>query len=74
MRWVLLKDRGHLKPEAAADLDALIAKMTTVRTARAWRLTVAPGHAGLDSGVCQRAGLLGDVGLHAAPGASRPGP
>jgi len=36
MRWALLKDRGHLKPEAAADLDALIAKMTTVRTARAW--------------------------------------
>ena len=36
MRWTLLKDRSRLKPEAAADLDALIAKMTTVRTARAW--------------------------------------
>ena len=32
----LLKDRARLRPEAAADLDALIAKMTTVRTARAW--------------------------------------
>ena len=36
MRWSLLKDRSSLRPEAAADLDALIAKMTTVRTARAW--------------------------------------
>ena len=36
MRWSLLKDRSRLKPEATADLDALIAKMTTVRTARAW--------------------------------------
>ncbi len=36
MRWLLLKDRASLKPEAAADLDALIARMTTVRTARAW--------------------------------------
>ena len=36
MRWTLLKDRSRLKPEAAADLDALIARMTTVRTARAW--------------------------------------
>ncbi len=36
MRWSLLKDRSNLKPEAAADLDTLIAKMTTVRTARAW--------------------------------------
>ena len=36
MRWALLKDRCHLKPEAAADLDALIAKMASVRTARAW--------------------------------------
>lgn len=36
MRWALLKDRASLRPEAAADLDALIAKMTTVRTARAW--------------------------------------
>ena len=36
MRWSLLKDRARLKPDAAADLDALIAKLTTVRTARAW--------------------------------------
>jgi transposase len=36
MRWALLKDRASLRPEAAADLDALIARMTTVRTARAW--------------------------------------
>jgi transposase len=36
MRWSLLKDRSRLAPEAAADLDALIARMTTVRTARAW--------------------------------------
>lgn len=35
MRWSLLKDRSRLSPAAAADLDALIAKMTTVRTARA---------------------------------------
>jgi transposase len=36
MRWSLLKDRASLRPEAAADLDALIARMTIVRTARAW--------------------------------------
>jgi transposase len=36
MRWSLLKDRSRLSTAAAADLDALIAKMTTVRTARAW--------------------------------------
>ncbi len=36
MRWSLLKDRSGLKPEAAADLDALIARFTRVRTARAW--------------------------------------
>lgn len=36
LRWLLLKDRASLRPEAAADLDALIARMTTVRTARAW--------------------------------------
>ena len=36
MRWSLLKDRSRLLPAAAADLDALIAKMTTVCTARAW--------------------------------------
>lgn len=36
MRWKLLKDRGRLNTRDSADLDALIAKMTTVRTARAW--------------------------------------
>ncbi|MFY8019004.1 MAG: ISL3 family transposase [Inhella sp.] len=36
MRWTLLKDTAKLKPAAAADLDALIAKMTVKRTARAW--------------------------------------
>jgi transposase len=36
MRWALLKDRAALKSDAAADLDALIARMTRVRTARAW--------------------------------------
>lgn len=36
MRWSLLKNRASLKPEAAADLYALIARMATVRTARAW--------------------------------------
>jgi transposase len=37
LRWSLLKDRSHLSEGAAADLDALIARMTTMRTARAWR-------------------------------------
>ena len=36
LRWSLLKDRSRLKPEAAADLDALIARQASVRTARAW--------------------------------------
>ena len=36
MRWTLLKDSAQLKPEAAAELDALIAKMALKRTARAW--------------------------------------
>jgi len=36
LRWSLLKDRSRLSPAAGADLDALIARMTTVRTARAW--------------------------------------
>ena len=36
MRWTLLKDSAKLKPEAAADLDVLIARMTIKRTARAW--------------------------------------
>jgi transposase len=36
MRWALLKDRAKLSAQAADDLDALIARMTTLRTARAW--------------------------------------
>lgn len=36
LRWSLLKDRSRLSATAAADLDTLIARMTTVRTARAW--------------------------------------
>jgi len=36
LRWSLLKDRSRLSAEAAADLDALIARLTTLRTARAW--------------------------------------
>jgi transposase len=36
LRWTLLKDQSRLKPEAAADLEAVIARLTTVRTARAW--------------------------------------
>jgi len=36
LRWTLLKDRADLKPDAAADPDAPIARMTRVRTARAW--------------------------------------
>lgn len=36
LRWALLKDRARLTPTAATDLDALLARMTTVRTARAW--------------------------------------
>ncbi len=36
MRWSLLKDRSRLSSEAAANLDALIARMSTMRTARAW--------------------------------------
>jgi transposase len=36
MRWTLLKDKSKLKPEAAAELDALVAKVALKRTARAW--------------------------------------
>jgi transposase len=36
MRWTLLKDQSKLKPEAAAELDALVAKVNLKRTARAW--------------------------------------
>jgi transposase len=36
LRWKLLKDRDSLNPGAQADLDALVAQVTTKRTARAW--------------------------------------
>lgn len=36
LRWKLLRDRASLTPDARADLDALIAQVTTKRTARAW--------------------------------------
>ncbi len=36
LRWTLLKDRGNLSPSAQDDLDALLAQVTTKRTARAW--------------------------------------
>ena len=36
LRWKLLRDRASLAPEARTDLDALIAQVTTKRTARAW--------------------------------------
>lgn len=36
LRWALLKDRERLKPEQRAELDALVAQLTTKRTARAW--------------------------------------
>ena len=36
LRWTLLKDRARLGAEAQADLDTLIAHLTTKRTARAW--------------------------------------
>ena len=36
LRWKLLRDRASLSPDARADLDALIAQVTTKRTARAW--------------------------------------
>ena len=35
-RWVLLKDRASLTVAQRAELDRLLAKMTTTRTARAW--------------------------------------
>ena len=37
MRWVLLKDRSKLNRAQRTDLDALLAHMTTTRTARAWQ-------------------------------------
>lgn len=36
LRWKLLRDRASLTPDARAELDALIAQVTTKRTARAW--------------------------------------
>ncbi|WP_198387963.1 transposase, partial [Burkholderia ubonensis] len=36
LRWALLKDRDRLSVAQRADLDALIANVTTKRTARAW--------------------------------------
>ncbi|KAF7961338.1 transposase [Cupriavidus sp. UYMU48A] len=36
LRWTLLKDRNNLPAAQRADLDALIANVTTKRTARAW--------------------------------------
>jgi transposase len=36
LRWVLLKDRSKLDSQQQADLDTLLAHMTTKRTARAW--------------------------------------
>ena len=36
LRWVLLKDRGKLTRAQRAELDGLLARMTTTRTARAW--------------------------------------
>ena len=36
LRWKLLRNRASLSPDARADLDALIAQVTTKRTARAW--------------------------------------
>jgi transposase len=36
LRWVLLKDRSKLKGAQRAELDELLAHMTTKRTARAW--------------------------------------
>lgn len=36
MRWALLKDRSKLSRAQRTDLDAVLAHMTTTRTARAW--------------------------------------
>lgn len=37
LRWTLLKDRSRLSDERRAELDALVANLTTKRTARAWQ-------------------------------------
>jgi len=36
LRWALLKDRSKLRVEQRNDLDALVAQLTSKRTARAW--------------------------------------
>ena len=36
LRWALLKDRGKLTAAQRTELDGLLARMTTTRTARAW--------------------------------------
>lgn len=36
LRWTLLKDRSKLSDRQCSDLDALISRITTKRTARAW--------------------------------------
>lgn len=37
LRWALLKDRSRLRNARRADLDALLANLTTKRTARVWQ-------------------------------------
>jgi transposase len=37
LRWTLLKDRSRLSQTRRADLDTLLANLTTKRTARAWQ-------------------------------------
>jgi len=36
LRWSLLKDVSRMKPHEAVALDAVLARLTTLRTARAW--------------------------------------
>jgi transposase len=36
LRWALLEDRSDVGPDQRRDLDALLAQITTKRTARAW--------------------------------------
>lgn len=36
LRWALLKSRARLSPAQRTDLDALVSRLTTTRTARAW--------------------------------------
>jgi len=36
LRWTLLRDYGQLSGTARAEIDSLLAKLTTKRTARAW--------------------------------------